>query len=135
LQLTFVMALALAAVVWFARGPIVNFYTRDPAVAKIAALLIAWGTAFHLFDALQGVAFQTLRGYKVATAPMLIYGVCLWGIGIGGGFWIAYSVTPFGAPMGAVGFWTAAVASLSSAAVLLVSLLVAVSSRRAQAQA
>jgi multidrug resistance protein, MATE family len=135
LRLTFIMALVLAAVVWFARGPIVNFYTRDPAVAKIAALLIAWGTAFHLFDALQGVAFQTLRGYKVATAPMLIYGVCLWGIGIGGGFWIAYSATPFGAPMGAVGFWSAAVASLSSAAVLLVSLLVAVSSRRARAQA
>jgi MATE family multidrug resistance protein len=130
LQLTLVLALSLSTVVWLAREPIVDFYTRDPVVAKIAAVLIVWGTAFHLFDALQGVAFQTLRGYKVATAPMLIYGVCLWGIGIGGGFWIAYSVTPFGPPQGAAGFWSAAVVSLACAAVLLVTLLVTVSSRR-----
>jgi len=133
-RLTVVLALVLSTTVWLARAPIVDLYTRDPAVVRIAAVLIAWGTAFHLFDALQGVAFQTLRGYKVATAPMLIYGVCLWGVGIGGGFWIAYSVTPFGAPMGAAGFWSAAVVSLGSAAVLLVSLLVSVSSRRIHAQ-
>jgi MATE family multidrug resistance protein len=135
LRLTFTLAVVLAATVWLARSAIVDFYTRDPAVAHIAAVLIAWGTAFHLFDALQGVAFQTLRGYKVATAPMLIYGVCLWGIGIGGGFWIAYSVTPLGPPQGAAGFWSAAVVSLFSAATLLVSLLLAVSSRRVYAHA
>lgn len=132
LQLTFVLALTLSTAVWLARGTIVDFYTRDPVVATIAAALIAWGTGFHLFDALQGVAFQTLRGYKAATAPMLIYGVCLWGIGIGGGFQLAYSVTPFGVPMGATGFWAAAVVSLACAAALLVSLLVVVSSRHAR---
>lgn len=130
LQLTLVLALFLSTLVWLARGPIVDFYTHDPAVIKIAAALIVWGTAFHLFDALQGVAFQTLRGYKVATAPMLIYGVCLWGIGIGGGFQMAYSVTPFGEPMGATGFWSAAVVSLACAAALLASLLIFVSNRR-----
>ena len=41
---------------------------RDLRAAQ--STLLALGTAFHVFDALQGVAFQTLRGYKVATAPM-----------------------------------------------------------------
>lgn len=133
LRLTLLLAIALATLVWLARGPIVDLYTREPAVARIAATLLTLGIAFHVFDALQGVAFQTLRGYKVATAPMLIYGVCLWGIGIGGGFWIAYSVTPFGPPFGASGFWSAAVVSLFGAATLLVTLLLAVSRWRVRA--
>ncbi len=132
LRLSFALALVLASVVWLAREPIVAFYTHDPAVARIAVVLLALGTTFHVFDAMQGVSFQTLRGYKVATAPMLIYGVCLWGIGIGGGFWLAYSATPFGPPFGAAGFWSAAVFSLGAAATLLVTLLLAVSRWRAQ---
>ncbi|MGE5336828.1 MAG: MATE family efflux transporter [Gemmatimonadota bacterium] len=131
-QLTLALALALAASVWLGRTHIVGFYTRDPEVARIALALLAFGTAFHVFDALQGVAFQTLRGYKVATAPMLIYGVCLWGIGIGGGFWVAYSATPLGAPMGAAGFWSAAIVSLGTTATLLVTLLFSVSSRHSR---
>jgi MATE family multidrug resistance protein len=135
LRLTFGLALVLAAAVWMARTPLIAFYTGDANVAQTALVLITLGTTFHLFDALQGVAFQTLRGYKVATAPMLVYGVCLWGIGIGGGFWIAYSVTPFGPPKGAAGFWSAAIVSLGVTATLLVALLLFVSRLHVRQQA
>jgi MATE family multidrug resistance protein len=121
-------------VVWFEREPIIRLYTNNSAVERIAALLIVWGAAFHLFDALQGVAFQTLRGYKVAHLPMWIYAISLWGIGIGGGYWIAYSHTPIAAPLGAVGFWSAAVVSLGTAAGFLVWLLLTVARQRVREQ-
>jgi MATE family multidrug resistance protein len=57
---------------------------------------------------------------------MLIYGVCLWGVGIGGGFWIAYSITPFASPMGAAGFWAGALVGLVLAAAALIWLLASV---------
>ena len=74
-----------------------------------------------------------LRGYKVTLAPMLIYGVSLWGIGLGGGYWLAYRGL-FSVPaLGAVGLWTAALAGLSVAAVCLVSLTLYVSRRHIDA--
>jgi MATE family multidrug resistance protein len=127
--LTMAVAFGLAATVWIGREWIANVYARDPQVVRIAVALLALGAAFHLFDALQGISFQILRGYKIATAPMLIYGVCLWGIGIGGGFQLAYSVTPAGPPMGAAGFWTASLAGLVAASLLLVALVGTVSTQ------
>jgi len=123
LRLTLVLAAVSVVFVWLARESIVGIYTRDAGVAAVALTLLAWGVAFHVFDALQGVAFQTLRGYKIALAPMLIYGVSLWGVGIGGGFWIAYSNTALGPAKGAIGFWTAALCGLALASALLVWLL------------
>jgi MATE family multidrug resistance protein len=64
---------------------------------------------------------------------MLIYGVSLWGIGLGGGYWLAYRGL-FSVPaLGAVGLWTAALAGLSVAAVCLVSLTLYVSRRHIDA--
>lgn len=60
-----------------------------------------------------------LRAYQVATLPMITYVVALWGLGIGGGYLLAFG--PQGA--GAVGFWQAATAGLLTAAGLLCGLL------------
>jgi MATE family multidrug resistance protein len=54
---------------------------------------------------------QVLRGYKRATAPMVIYAISLWGVGLGGGYLLGLTDT-LGPPRGAAGFWIAAVASL-----------------------
>ena len=72
----------------------------------------------------QAVAVNVLRGYKRAVVPMLIYAVALWGVGLGGGYalglthvdlaWLGLS-TPLGAP----GFWPAAIASLALASSLV----------------
>ena len=121
------IAVAAAALLWLLREAIVALYTNDPAVAAVALSLLGLAALFHLFDASQGVAGFVLRGYKSTFWPMVIYGVALWGIGLGGGYWIGLNATPFGPPRGPLGFWEAATAALALTAILLCVLAAAVS--------
>lgn len=112
-------AAGVGAVVALARAPIVGLYTSDSATIAATLPLLVWVWFFHLGDALQTVAAYVLRAYQVATLPMVIYVVALWGLGIGGGYWLA-----FGPPQAAaLGFWQAATAGLLAAAALLMTLL------------
>jgi len=115
MTLTMLVASALGAIVALAREPIVALYTSNPEAAAAALPLLVWVWFFHLGDALQTVAAYVLRAYQVATLPMVIYVVALWGLGIGGGYALAFG--RHGA--GAVGFWQAATAGLLAAALLL----------------
>jgi MATE family multidrug resistance protein len=106
-------------------GRIAELYTRDLQVRAIATHLLAFVAFYQLVDGVQVVIVNALRGYKVAFTPMLVYTVALWGIGLGGGYVIG--LTQFepadrlglATPMGAAGFWLAAVASLFVAAAIL----------------
>ncbi len=112
------LAAALGGLVALAREPIVALYTNDASAAAAALPLLVWIWFFHLGDAVQTVSASVLRAHHVATLPMVIYVLALWGVGIGGGYWLA-----FGPPaLGAVGFWSAATAGLLVSAVLLVAL-------------
>jgi MATE family multidrug resistance protein len=62
---------------------------------------------------------------------MVIYGVSLWGVGLAGGYWIAFHHTPLGEPYGAFGFWLAGAFGLALAAVALSWLAASVSYRHA----
>lgn len=112
------VAASVGALVFLLREPIVALYTRDTATAAAALPLLVWIWFFHLADALQTVAAYVLRAYHVATLPMAAYVLALWGIGIGGGYWLAFG--PHAA--GSLGFWQAATAGLVSAATLLLAL-------------
>jgi MATE family multidrug resistance protein len=94
-------------------------YTPDLAVQVAATLLLPLVAIYHVVDALQAVLAQVLRGYKRATAPMVIYAIALWGVGLGGGYLLGLTDT-LGPAQGAAGFWLAAIASLALAGVLLV---------------
>ena len=113
------VAASVGAVVALAREPIVALYTSNPQAAAAALPLLVWVWFFHLGDALQTVAAYVLRAYQVATLPMVIYVVALWGLGIGGGYFLAFGANG----VGAVGFWQAATAGLVVAALLLSLLL------------
>ncbi|HEX4584618.1 MAG TPA: MATE family efflux transporter [Burkholderiaceae bacterium] len=132
LRLAAAGGLTLALLTWLAREPIIAAYTTDPQIAAQARRLIGLAAAFHTFDALQSVSVFVLRGYKVTFAPMLIYGVSLWGIGLGGGYWLAYRGLFSVPPLGSVGLWTAALIGLSVAATCLVCLTLYVSRRRVE---
>jgi multidrug resistance protein, MATE family len=119
MALATLVAAGLGAIVALAREPIVALYTNNPEAAAAALPLLVWVWFFHLGDALQTVAAYVLRAYQVATLPMIIYVVALWGLGIGGGYFLAFGRD--GA--GAVGFWQAATAGLMMAALLLSLLL------------
>jgi MATE family multidrug resistance protein len=113
------VAATVGAVVALAREPIVALYTSDPETAAAALPLLVWVWFFHLGDALQTVAAHVLRAYHVATLPMVIYIIALWGLGIGGGYFLAFGTHG----SGAVGFWQAATAGLLAAGLLLSLLL------------
>jgi MATE family multidrug resistance protein len=131
-RITLGIAVVAAAALWLLREAIVALYTNDPAVAAVALSLLGLAAVFHLFDAGQGVAGFILRGYKSTFWPMVIYGVALWGIGLGGGYWIGLNATPFGPPRGPLGFWEAATVALVLTATLLCLLAAAVSRRHAE---
>jgi len=73
---------------------------------------------------MQAVCVFILRCYRVTVAPLLVYGVLLWGVGLGGGYVMAYAgllnQSPAPTP---VTFWVAATAALAVTALIFVWLL------------
>jgi multidrug resistance protein, MATE family len=118
LRLGLIVAVLLACVVYALRLPILHAYTSDAAVIAAALPLLAWLVLFHVADAAQIIAAFILRAYRVATVPVLIYVAAIWGVGLGGGYVLAFDVsgvTPAGL-RGAPGYWAAATAGLVLAA-------------------
>jgi MATE family multidrug resistance protein len=108
----------VGGLIFFAAAPVARLYTSEPAVQHAAAGLLAFVGIYHIFDAVQAVAANVVRGYKRAAVPMLIYCVALWGIGLGGGYLlgVGFPDSPI-APLGAYGFWLAAAVGIALAAV------------------
>lgn len=102
------------------RTTLVGAYTIDAATAAQALALIPWILTYHLIDAVQTLCTFALRAWGISTAPMVIYAVCLWGLGLGGGVVLGIQSDP---PLMAEGFWMAATASLLLAGLMLASLL------------
>lgn len=112
-----VCGVTVGGVIYFAADAIVRLYTGDLAVRHAAGGLLAFVAVYHVFDAVQAVAANVVRGYKRAAVPMLIYGLALWGIGLGGGYVLGVGpVNSPVAPMGAYGFWLAAAIGIALAA-------------------
>jgi multidrug resistance protein, MATE family len=127
-RLGLAMAVALASVVALATctvaQPIARLFSTNPAVVTLATSLLAWVAAYHWFDALQTVCAFVLRCYRVTLLPLLIYSVMLWGLGLGGGYALAYTDGTWGHAMqSAQAFWMAAVAALALVSVLFLTLL------------
>jgi MATE family multidrug resistance protein len=111
---------ALGLALWLTARPLIAAYSNDLAVQAVALSLIGFVAIYQVFDAVQTVAAFALRGYKIAFAPMFVHIVCFWGIGLFGGWWLAFRAAQ---PMGVAGFWVASLASLVLAAALLGGLL------------
>ena len=107
------------------RGSIVRLYTDDAAVMAVALPLLVWVALLHTADAAQCVASFVLRAYRIATVPMFIFAASMWGVGLGGGYLLAFDVTGLApaALHGARGFWVASSAGLALAALALSALL------------
>lgn len=125
MQLAGWLALGSALLLALGRGPMAAAYTTDPAVRAAAMVLLAWVGAFHVADALQTVAAFVLRAWHVTVWPLVIYAGAIWGLGLGGGYLLAFD--PWGlspaAVRGAPGYWCAAWASLTVAALALGAML------------
>jgi len=115
----------VGATVYALRVDIVRAYTGDATIVAATLPLLAWVALFHLADATQAVTAFVLRSYRVVNAPLAINAIALWGVGLAGGYGLAFDIggaTP-SALRGAPGFWGAATGGLVVASVLLLALL------------
>jgi len=118
MELGLMVAAVMGAAVFLFREQVLGLYTSDQRIVNAAMPLLLWVWIFHTADAVQTVAAQILRAYHVATAPVIIYALAIWGVGIGGGYHLAFSssaVVP-DSLRGAPGFWSAATVGLVIAA-------------------
>lgn len=109
------VAAVLGTVVYLSREAVLSAYTDNPVIVAAAMPLLAWVVVFHIADAAQTIASFVMRAYRVATAPMVIYAFALWGVGLGGGFVVAFNLTGLTPTplLGAPGFWAASVTGLT----------------------
>jgi len=104
----------MGALVLLGQHAVLGLYTNDAAVVAAAIPLIAWLAVFHVADAAQTIAAFVLRAYRIATVPVFIYVAALWGVGLGGGYVLAFNIggqVP-AALQGAPGYWFAATVGL-----------------------
>jgi len=118
IRITVAVSAVLALSVWMLRGLIVRLYTSDFAVAAVALTLVPYLAAFHVFDALQTAVGFVLRAHKRAVAPTVIYAVTLWGVGLVGGYHLAFRGL-WGLPWGVTGMWLMQSVGLALAGLLL----------------
>ena len=93
-------------------------YAPAPEARIVAKQLFLFIALYQAVDALQVTAAFILRGYRVAFWPMCIYAFSLWGVGLFGGYLLAFNHLPFvpESLQGASGFWAGNSLSLAIAA-------------------
>lgn len=118
-------SVAIGVLLWIFDRPVVALFTPDPAVQGAALALIGLIASYQLFDAVQTVGAQALRGLKISARPMAIHIFCFWGIGLAGGWWLCFhGVNALGiGALGLPGFWWSATLATVMASVLFGALL------------
>lgn len=112
-------AVLLAGLLMVVRDPLVRLYARSPEVIALAVPLLFWIAAFHLFDGLQALGVFVLRCFRITLSPFLIYGILLWGLGLYGGYQLAYhGLGPWPAMQTPTAFWIAGMVALALAALI-----------------
>ncbi len=114
------IAAVVGVIVFLGREQVIRLYTDNPVIAAAALPLIAWLVLFHIADAAQTVVAFVLRAYRITTVPLVIYVSALWGVGLGGGYLLAFGVLDVPSLLGARGYWAAVTAGLVIAGAALV---------------
>lgn len=117
-------ALTLSAMLLLTGNALPHLYSNNAAVVASAGLLLKWVALYHLMDTLQSLSVFVLRSYRVTLLPLVIYSLLLWGVGLAGGYWLAYvgwgETAAWQSPQA---FWVTSVAALACVAVLFVGLV------------
>ncbi len=116
---------AVGGTVFLLRDALVHLYSSDPVIVAAALPLLAWVAVFHFADATQAVSGFVLRAYRVVNLPLAVNAFAIWGVGLGGGYVLAFDLLGPSPPglRGAQGFWAAATLGLVLAAIALAALL------------
>jgi MATE family multidrug resistance protein len=123
-KMGFVLAISMSIGMLTARHGIAAIYSGDSDVAVTAAGLLGWLAIFHLGDATQALCVFVLRCYRVTVAPLVAYCLLLWGLGLTGGFTLAYrGVAIWPALHSPSAFWIASSTALGVLAFILPTIL------------
>jgi MATE family multidrug resistance protein len=128
LGMAMALAVLLASCVAWLATPIAALYSANPSVVSLAASLLLWVALYHVADATQSICAFLLRCYQVTLMPLVIYGLLLWGVGLYGGYLLAYRGIDFGlgslaAMQSARAFWIAGALAIGLVALLFVAIL------------
>jgi MATE family multidrug resistance protein len=126
LSLVLLLSFGCAGLIGWQHKPIAEFYTQSPQVVELAGRLLLWLMFYHVADAVQVFCVFTLRSYGITVLPLITYTVLLWGLGLAGGYMVAYDAgfDAFGftwlTPESPIAFWqTGSLALYVTTAVLL----------------
>jgi MATE family multidrug resistance protein len=112
-------AVVLASTLIVVRESLAQLYARSPGVIALAVSLLFWTAIFHLFDGLQALGVFVLRCFRITLAPFVIYSVLLWGLGLFGGYRLAYvGIGPWPAIQTPAAFWIAGTVAGALAALI-----------------
>ena len=124
IKLTALVSIALAAMVLIANQWLAGLYSANPGIVAIGAALLTWVAFYHMADAMQALCAFLLRCYRITVAPLVLYGVLLWGLGLYGGYQLTYEgLAGRAATQSASSFWAASTVAISLVAVCLLALL------------
>ncbi|MEE8057104.1 MAG: MATE family efflux transporter [Pseudomonadales bacterium] len=117
-----------AIITFSCRELIVALYTQDQIVVTMASNLLCFVALYQVLDAIQVVAWGSLRGYKDTRMPMLMQLFVYWCICFPLSYSLAYT-TFWGKAFGLYGFWIGIGIALSLTALLFCARLNRISHR------
>lgn len=129
-----IAATVMMPMILFGRERIVEVFSPDPSVRRVAAGLMLFAAVWQLADATQVLAVGALRGYKVTFGPMLVMFVAFWLIGLPLGVRLGYYGVRSVAALEVYGFWIGLVTALILAALALSAWLRIVARQRLQTE-
>ena len=88
------------------RYPLMQFFTSDPDVQRLGAILLLFAAVYQLFDAMNVIYNGALRGVGDTFVPAVVTATLCWGINVVGGSFITAKYPQWGV----VGPWTACTA-------------------------
>lgn len=137
IKLTALISITLSATIFIASKLIASMYSANPEIVLMGSSLLIWVAFYHLADAMQALCAFLLRCYRITIAPLAIYGVLLWGLGLYGGYLLTYQgLTGHAATSSASSFWAASTVAIACVACSLLLLLSrAIKSQKQTAQA
>lgn len=124
LLMTIVAALLLSTTLLLARATLAAVYARSPDVVAMAVPLLGWVAMYHLADAVQAVCVFLLRCFGITIAPLAVYCLLLWGMGLAGGYLLAYQgLGAWPAMHTPSAFWATSAAALGLTALIFTFIL------------
>ncbi|MDF7667623.1 MATE family efflux transporter [Orbaceae bacterium ESL0727] len=119
LTIALITSLVVALILIIFKKPFIVMFTSEHAVFVICMQLIILLAIYQVFDYLQVVASNVLRGYKDTKSILFITLFSYWIVGLPVGYLLGLTDILTKSPLGAAGFWIGFIVGLSIAAILL----------------